>query len=74
MFGNVHKLLWRFPLGSQLLNPYPLGAKLKNNDVQHFFYSPFFQDGRQNKETCIFWLVNVVKSNGLSLNVCSPDQ
>ena len=39
-----------------------------------FFYSPFFQDGRQILETCISWLVDVVESNKISLNVCSRDQ
>ena len=72
LFWDIYKLLWWFPLGFELLNPNPFGARLQMLSI--FFYSPFFQDGRQILETCISWLVDVVESNKISLTVCFPDQ
>ena len=61
-----------FLLGFELLNPNPFGARLQMLSI--FFYSPFFQDGRQNLESCISWLADVIESSTISLNVCSWDQ
>ena len=72
LFWDIYKLLWWFPLGFELLNPNPFGARLQMLSI--FFYSPFFQDGRQNLESCISWLLDVVESRKMSLNVCSRDQ
>ena len=72
LFWDIYKLLWWFPLGFELLNPNPFGARLQMLSI--FFYSPFFQDGRQILETCISWLVDVVESNEISRNVCSRYQ
>ena len=72
LFWDIYKLLWWFPLGFELLNPNPFGARLQILSI--FFYSPFFQDGRQNLESCISWLADVIESSAISLNVCSWDQ
>ena len=68
LFWDIYKLFWWFPLGFELLNSNPFGARLQMLSI--FFYLPFFQDGRQILETCISWLIDVVESNKISLSVC----